>query len=152
MLSKKLNSCTAHKISSTQMAAKERCTPLAQLQDPVCTGSYCSAATQGAPDRAGHAEPVNRAELVAILVALQECRSHENECIATDSRCSAQKIDKHVRAPAQTKNDCHQPLLQAITSLIVDREKAGLFTKIMKGKSHIGIHGNEMGSVRADII
>ena len=55
-----------------------------------------------------------------------------------------QKINKHLRAPAQTKDDCHRPLLQAITNLIVERAKAGLITKIMKVKSHIGIHGNEM--------
>ena len=51
---------------------------------------------------------------------------------------------KHLRAPAQTRDDCHQPLLQAITTLIVERAEAGLLTKIMKVKSHIGIHGNEM--------
>ena len=55
-----------------------------------------------------------------------------------------QKINKHLRALAQTKDDCHRPLLQAITNLIVERAKAGLITKIMKVKSHIGIHGNEM--------
>ena len=93
---------------------------------------------------------INRAELVAILVALQECRPYETECIATDSRCSMQKINKHLRAPAQTKDDCHQPLLQAITSLIVDRAKTGLTTKIMKVKSHIGIHGNEMADKLAN--
>ena len=93
---------------------------------------------------------INRAELVAILVALRECRSYEDECIATDSRCSMQKINKHLRAPAQTKDDCHQPLLQAITTLIVERAKAGLLTKIMKVKSHIGIHGNEMADKLAN--
>ena len=78
------------------------------------------------------------------------CRPYENECIATDSRCSMQKINKHLRAPAQTKDDCPQPLLQAITSLIVDRAKTGLTTKIMKVKSHIGINGNEMADKLAN--
>ena len=80
----------------------------------------------------GMLNTIDRVELVAILVALQECRPYENECIATDSRCSMQKMNKHLRAPAQTKDDCHQPLLQAITSLIVDQAKTGLTTKIMK--------------------
>ena len=67
----------------------------------------------------GMLNTINRAELTAILVALRECRPYEDECIATDSRCSMQKINKHLRAPAQTEDDCHRPLLQAITYLIV---------------------------------
>ena len=59
-------------------------------------------------------------------------------------------MQKHLRAPAQTNHDCHQPLLQAITSLIVERAKTGLTTKIMKMKSHIGIHGNEMADKLAN--
>ena len=98
----------------------------------------------------GMLNTINRAELVAILVALQECRPYEDECIATDSRCSMQKINKHLRAPAQTKDDCHRPLLQAITKLIVERAKTGLTTKIMKVKSHKGIHGNEMADKLAN--
>ena len=90
---------------------------------------------------------ITGAEL-AILFALRECRSNEDESIATDSRCWMQKINRHLRAPAQTKDDCHQPLLQAITTLIMDRAKAGLLTKIMKVKSHIGIYGNEMAECR----
>ena len=93
----------------------------------------------------GMMNTINCAELAAILVALRECRQYEDECIATDSRCSMQKINKHLRGPAQTKSDCHRLLLQAITNLIVERAKAGLITKIMKVKSHIGIHGNQMG-------
>lgn len=98
----------------------------------------------------GMLNTINRAELVAILVALRECRPYEDECIATDSRCLMQKINKHLRAPAQTKDDCHQPLLHAITTLIVERAKTGLTTKIVKVKSHIGVHGNEMADKLAN--
>jgi len=42
----------------------------------------------------GMLNTINRAELIAILVALRECRPDMNECIATDSRCSIQKIAK----------------------------------------------------------
>ena len=55
-----------------------------------------------------------------------------------------QKINKHLRAPAQTVDDCHRPTLEAIATLIVERAKSGQVTKLMKVKSHIGIHGNEM--------
>ena len=98
----------------------------------------------------GMLNTIKRAEVVALLIALRECRSYEDECIATDFRCSMQKMNKHLRAPAQTKDDCHQPLLQTITALIVERVKAGLVTTIMKVKSHIGIHGNEMADKLAN--
>ena len=52
-----------------------------------------------------------------------------------------QKINKQLRAPAQSKDDCHRPMLQAIVQLITDRANNGLMTTV---KSHIGIHGNEM--------
>ena len=58
----------------------------------------------------GMLNTMNHAEVVAILVALQDCQPYKDECIATDSRCSMQKINKHLQAPAQTKDDCHQPL------------------------------------------
>ena len=44
----------------------------------------------------GMLNTINRAELVAILVAPRECRPYEDECIATDSRRSMQKISKHL--------------------------------------------------------
>ena len=51
---------------------------------------------------------ITRAELAALFVALQLCRPQEDEIIATDSKCSMDKIAKHLRNPALTKNDCHQ--------------------------------------------
>lgn len=44
----------------------------------------------------GMLNTINKAELIAILVALKRCRPDMNECIATDSRCSMQKIAKHL--------------------------------------------------------
>ena len=54
------------------------------------------------PYGTGMMNTINRAELIAILVALRECRPSSNECIATDSRCFIQKIAKHVRLPSAT--------------------------------------------------
>ena len=97
----------------------------------------------------GMLNTVNRAELAAVLVALRECRQHEDECIATNSRCSLQTSNKHLRAPAQTKDDCHQ-LLLATSNPIVKQAKAGLITKTVKVKSHIQLHGNEMADELAN--
>ena len=98
----------------------------------------------------GMLNTINRAELVAILVALRECRPDMNECIATDSRCSMQKIAKHLRLPSATKDDCHRPLVDEIARLIVQRARAGVETSIVKVKSHIGINGNEMADKLAN--
>ena len=42
------------------------------------------------PIAQGMLDTINRAELVAILVAIRECRPYEDERIATDSSCSMQ--------------------------------------------------------------
>ena len=43
------------------------------------------------------AHTVNRAGAASIYVALQECRPDHDEDIATDSKCSMDKIAKHIR-------------------------------------------------------
>ena len=60
----------------------------------------------------------NRAEAASISVALQECRPDHDEVIATDSKCSMDKIPKHMGDPALTVNDIHHPMLQAVTKLL----------------------------------
>ena len=80
------------------------------------------------PCTQGLLNTITRAELAAIFVALQLCRPREDEFIATDSKCSMDKIAKHLRNPALTKNDCHQPTLTAIVKLLVTRAQANLKT------------------------
>ena len=60
------------------------------------------------------------------------------------------KIAKHLRDPALTKNDCHQPMLTAIVQLLVTRAQANLKTTLMTVKSHIGIKKNEMADKLAN--
>ena len=62
---------------------------------------------------AGEKSTINRAEAASNYVALQECRPEHDDVIATDSKCSMDKIAKHMRDPAQTVNDIHRPMLQA---------------------------------------
>ena len=93
---------------------------------------------------------ITRAELAAILVALRHCQGDRDEIIATDSKCSMDKVVKHIRNPTLTENDCHQPMLQAIVQLLVGRAKADLKTTLMKVKSHTGIKGNEMADQLAN--
>ena len=102
------------------------------------------------PCTQGLLSTITRAELAAIFVALQLCRPREDEVIATDSKCSMDKIAKHLRNPALTKNDCHQPMLTAIVQLLMTRAQANLKSTLMKVKSHIGIKGNEMADKLAN--
>ena len=80
------------------------------------------------PYTQGMLNTITRAELAAILVALRQCQGDRDETIATDSKCSMDKIAKHIRNPTLTTNDCHQPMLQAIVQLLVGRAKAGVKT------------------------
>ena len=99
---------------------------------------------------AGENNTINRAEAASIYVALQECRPDHDEVIATDSKCSMDKIAKHMRDPALTVNDIHRPMLQAITELLVQRASNCVKTTLMKVKSHIGVRGNEQADQLAN--
>ena len=68
----------------------------------------------------------------------------------TDCNISMQKMCKQSDSPHQTKDYCHQSMLEAIVALVIGREQTGRLTRIMKVKSHIGIHGNEMADVLAN--
>jgi len=93
---------------------------------------------------------INRAELVALLIALKHCRPGVTESRATDWKCSVQKIGIHLRSPSSTVDDCHRPLLEAIGHELMQRAQAGDETILLKVKSHIGIHGNEMADKLAN--
>ncbi len=101
------------------------------------------------PYEQGMLNTINRAELVALLIALRHCRPGVRESIATDSKCSMQKIGMHLRSPPSTVDDCHRPLLEAIGHEFMQRAQAGDETSLLKVKSHIGIHGNEMADMLA---
>ena len=70
--------------------------------------------------------------------------------MATDSKCSMQKIGMHLRSPSSTVDDCDRPLLEAIGHEIMQRAQAGDETNLLKVKSHIGIQGNEMADKLAN--
>ena len=96
---------------------------------------------------------ITRVELAAILVALRKCRNSHNEIIAhvcTDSKCSMDKIAKNIKNPMLTTNDCDEPMVQEIVTLLVARATAGLHTTLMKVKSHIGMKGNEKAAFLAN--
>jgi len=84
------------------------------------------------------------------LIAARHCRPGVKESIATDSKCSMQKIGMHLRSPSSTVDNCHRPLLEAIGHEIMQRAQAGDETILLKFKTHIGIHSNEMADKLAN--
>ena len=96
---------------------------------------------------------ITRAELAAFLVALRECRpEYDAEVVATDSRCSMDKIAMHLRDPTWTINDLHRPMvmLEAIMQLLINHAHDAQCTRLIRIKSHIGIGGNEHADMLPD--
>ena len=72
-------------------------------QDQVFTGEPAvTLELKGHPIGQGMLSTINAAELAAILVALRQCQSDQDECIATDSKISMQKISKQLHSPHHT--------------------------------------------------
>ncbi len=81
---------------------------------------------------------INRAQLVALLIAVRHCRPGVKESIAIDSKCPRQKTGMHLRSLSLTVGDCHRPLLEAIGHDIMQRAQAG-DAILLNVKSHIGM-------------
>ncbi len=78
------------------------------------------------PYEQGMLNTINRAELVALLIALRHCRPDVTESmlrIATDWKYSMQKIGMHLRSPSMTVDDCHRPLLKGCGSMCPVRSR-----------------------------
>ena len=101
-------------------------------------------------NNSGMLNTITRAELAAIHAALKECRSDCDEIIATDSKCSMDKMAKHLRDPMLTTDDIHHPMLKAITQQIISHAHTAFKTTLMKVKSHIGVDGNEEADALAN--
>ncbi|HSG19607.1 MAG TPA: RNase H family protein [Burkholderiaceae bacterium] len=86
----------------------------------------------------------NRAELVAIQVAIDLCPLHEPLTIYTDSACSIFSLRKMLNTPRRLRECKHRELLEIITQTLVDRAQAGGTTRLLKVRSHTGIEGNEV--------
>ena len=101
------------------------------------------------PAGQGATNTITRAELVAILQALQEVNGQP--CvIATDSKASMHMIQNQLFNPSKLRNSPHSRLLSAIGNVLRDRARAKVHTTIVKVKSHIGVHGNEMADKLAN--
>jgi ribonuclease HI len=91
----------------------------------------------------GITNTVNRAELVAILYALQKgC-----DAIATDSTCALYLINKMINRPWRLINHTHYVLLQRIAEVI--REHPSPRITLLKVPAHKGVVGNVMADLAA---
>jgi ribonuclease HI len=86
---------------------------------------------------------INRAELVAILVALRQGR-HK---IMTDSMSSIYQIHKMLHYPHNMTEHRHAGLIREIVCLVASGQQQ---TELVKVKSHTGILGNEIADELAN--
>ena len=85
----------------------------------------------------------NRAELVAIHMALQDAPLTDTVTIYTDSLCSIQSIRKMIDFPMRMTESKHKELLESIARLLMSRAQQQSTTQILKVRSHSGIKGND---------
>ena len=86
---------------------------------------------------------INRAELVAITVALREAHDMPSIRILTDSAFCIHCIRNHISSPASYTDHLHRSLLEAADALIKTRDDRGFRTHIGKVKSHTGVKYND---------
>jgi ribonuclease HI len=112
------------------------------------------------PGGSGATNTINRAELAAILGALEQARelptfyiqtsaehpyAHKHEVtIATDSACALWQIRKQLTRPKLLELSKHKDLLQRIGDLLRERAAARCRTEFIKVKAHTGVRGNEL--------
>ncbi|GAB4813565.1 hypothetical protein N2152v2_000611 [Parachlorella kessleri] len=107
------------------------------------------------PNGRGPTRTINRAELAAIYHALHDprcCSPEEPLDIFTDSQVAIQLISKAIYRPHTLSGAdicLHLPLLMSIGRMMLERAARGVPTRILKVKSHCGIHGNEEANTLA---
>ena len=69
----------------------------------------------------GATNTITRAELVAILAALQQMKDETHETIATDSQASMFMIHRHLNDPHKLGECKHKEILQKIVDLLLKR-------------------------------
>ena len=85
----------------------------------------------------------NRAELCAILAALDTSPHTTDLTIYTDSLGSLQNIQKMINWPSRLQESKHREVLHHIVQLLGTRAMLGSHTYLYKVRSHSGIAGND---------
>ena len=105
------------------------------------------------PHGIGVTNTITRAELSAILAALEEVEYtdwNNDITTATDSLCCIQSIHKQLHRPVLHRYHKHRELLEHIADKLLARAEMCNKTTFMKVKSHTGIHGNDMADKSAN--
>ena len=95
------------------------------------------------PGGKGSTHTNNRAELVALQVALLTFPADQDTTIYTDSLCSIQNIRQMLDKPHMMRESKHRALVEQIVQIMAQRAMAGGHTYMKKVRSHTGIHGND---------
>lgn len=93
------------------------------------------------PSKPSPVHTIIRAELSAMLFALDYWCEQEDLVMATDSACAMQTVREHLQGPESHR---YHKLFQAICDKILLHAQERQHTSLVKVKSHIGIRGNEL--------
>jgi ribonuclease HI len=86
---------------------------------------------------------INRGELAAITVALQQNRTAPQLYILTDSSFCINSMRNYALNPSRYHSHLHEAHLHLTDTLLRERELQGYHTHIWKVKSHTGIRYND---------
>ena len=95
---------------------------------------------------------INRAELVAITVALREASHLPSLHILTDSLFCIYSLRNFIANPSRYTDHLHRHLIEPATDLIRTRDAAGKETHIGKVKSHTGVKYNDEADEAAKLV
>jgi ribonuclease HI len=95
------------------------------------------------PGGMGSTHTNNRAELVALHVAMTSHPADQDLTIYTDSLCSIQNTRKMLDRPHQMQESKHRVVVEQLIQVLAQRAMAGGHTYLKKVRSHTGIHGND---------
>ena len=94
--------------------------------------------------QAGRNHTITRAEMAALYAALCKYADRAHLRILTDSLSCIQALNNELHRPMHTANHLHRELLEATAGLIMERDRRGLHTTLLKVRAHIGVRGNEI--------
>ena len=95
---------------------------------------------------------INKGELTAITIALQQTLEAPNISILMDSSLCINSMRNYSRDPGAYNNHVHRDHLHLNDQILRSRENKGFKTHIGKVKSHIGITYNEIADKAAKTV
>ena len=117
-----------------------------EIQEQVGAGYVVPATGETVQMKVSGPQTVNRAEMTAILAALEDTPREEDLSTFTDSKCAILNIIKWIRTPHFFDGHKHRDILGAICGILAERTGK---TRLYKIPAHVGHQGNEEADATA---